>query len=246
MLNETTTNKLHEMNLGVMAQLFHAQMTDAAFAELGFEERFGLLVDAEWSSRKNNRLKRLIRTAGYEFPNAAIEDIEYHADRNLDKSLIMRLGTCNYVQEYHNIIILGATGNGKTYLANAFGMAANRNFYTVKYIRLPDLLGELAVARGEGRYSKVVKQYKQVKLLILDEWLLFPMNDIETRDVLDIVNARHKRASTIFCSQFPPEGWYQKINEPTIADAIIDRIVHDAYTIFIDAKGMRERKGIKK
>jgi DNA replication protein DnaC len=234
------------MNLSVMAQSFQTQMTDPAFAELGFEDRFGMLVDAEWSSRKNNRLKRLIRNAAYEFLNAAIEDIEYHAYRNLDKSLIVRLGTCNYVQEHHNIIIFGATGNGKTYIANAFGMAANRNFYTVKYIRLPDLLGELAIARGEGQYPKVVKQYKQVKLLILDEWLLFPISDIEARDILDIVNARHKRASTIFCSQFPPEGWYQKINEPTIADAIVDRIVHDSYTILIDGKGMRERKGIKK
>ena len=125
-------------------------------------------------------------------------------------------------------------------------MAASRSFYTVKYIRLPDLLGELAIARGEGRYQKVVKQFKQVKLLILDEWLLFPISDTDARDVLDIINARHKRASTIFCSQFAPEGWRQKINEPTVADAICDRIVHDSYTILIEGSGMRERKGIAK
>ena len=244
MLNETTVSKLYEMKLSVMAAKFREQYSDPKFAELAFEERLGIIVDAEWTSRKNNRLARLIRNAGYEIPGASVEDIEYHADRKLDSAQITRLSTCAYIQESHNIIILGATGNGKTYIANAFGMAANRNFYTVKYIRLPDLLGELAIARGEGRYHKVVKQYKQVKLLILDEWLLFPISDTDARDVLDIINARHKRASTIFCSQFPPEGWYQKINEPTVADAICDRIVHDSYQILIDGTGMRERKGI--
>ena len=246
MLNETTVNKLHEMKLSVMAAKFREQYSDPKFAELAFEERLGIIVDAEWTSRKNNRLARLIRSAGYEIPGASVEDIEYHDDRKLDSAQITRLSTCAYIQEGHNIIILGATGNGKTYIANAFGMAANRNFYTVKYIRLPDLLGELAIARGEGRYHKVVKQYKQVNLLILDEWLLFPISDTDARDVLDIINARHKRASTIFCSQFPPEGWYQKINEPTVADAICDRIVHDSYTILIEGTGMRERKGINK
>jgi len=246
MLNESTVNKLHEMKLSVMAATFRDQCASPKFTELTFEERLGMIVDAEWTSRKNNRLTRLIRNAGYEIPGASIEDIEYHADRKLDKAQITRLSTCTYIQEYHNIIILGATGNGKTYIANAFGMTANRNFYTVKYIRLPDLLGELAIARGEGRYHKVIKQYKQVRLLILDEWLLFPISDTDARDVLDVINSRHKRASTIVCSQFPPEGWYQKINEPTVADAIIDRIVHDSYTIFIDGIGMRERKGINK
>ena len=136
--------------------------------------------------------------------------------------------------------------NGKTYLSNAFGIAANRNFYAVKHVRLPELLGELAVARGDGTYQKTVKQYKKVNLLIFDEWLLFPLKESEARDVLDIINARHKRGSTIFCSQFAPDGWYNKIGEPTIADAICDRIVHDSYTILIDGKiSMRERKGIK-
>jgi DNA replication protein DnaC len=125
------------------------------------------------------------------------------------------------------------------------GISASRSFYTVKYIRLPELLGELAIARGEGRYQKIVKQYKQVKLLILDEWLLFPIGDTDARDVLEIRGARHKKVSTIFCSQFPPECWHQKINEQAAADAICDRIVYDSYTIFIKGDGMRKRKGIK-
>ena len=245
MLSNTTASKLREMKLNVMAKAFQDQISDNKFLDMGFEERLGLIVDSEWISRKNNRLSRLIKNAGYEFPNACVEDIEYHADRKLDKTQITRLATCNYIQERHNIIILGATGNGKTYIANAFGMTANLNFYTVKYVRLPDLLGELAIARGEGCYQKAVKQYKEVKLLILDEWLLFPVSDTEARDILDIVNARHKRASTIFCSQLAPKGWYHKINEPTVAEAICDRIVHDTYTIIIEGSGMRERKGIK-
>jgi len=245
MLSNNTVGKLHEMKLSVMAKTFREQLENPDMDSLSFEERFGLLVDAEWSARKTNRLKRLIRNANYEIPGACIEDIEYHNDRKLDKAQITRLATCQYIEEYHNIIILGATGNGKTYLSNAFGMAASRNFYTVKYIRLPELLGELAIARGEGRYQKVVKQYKQAKLLILDEWLLFPISDSDARDVLDIVNARHKRASTIFCSQFAPEGWHGKIGEPAVADAICDRIVHDSYSIIIGGDGMRKRKGIK-
>ena len=245
MLSENTVGKLHEMKMSVMAKTFREQTLDGNMDSLPFEERLGLLVDAEWSARKTNRLKRLIRGANYDIPNACIEDIEYHADRKLDKAQVTRLATCQYIEECHNIIILGATGNGKTYLSNAFGMAASRKFYTVKYIRLPELLGELAIARGEGRYLKAVKQYKQCRLLILDEWLLFPISDTDARDVLDIVNYRHKRASTIFCSQFPTNAWHGKIGEPTVADAICDRIVYDSYTILIGGDGMRKRKGIK-
>ena len=245
MLSNNTVGKLHEMKMSVMAKTFREQLEDGNMDSLSFEERFGLLVDAEWSARKSNRLKRLIRNANYDIPGASIEDIEYHPDRKLNKEQITRLATCQYIEECHNIIILGATGNGKTYLSNAFGMAASRNFYTVKYIRLPELLGDLAIARGEGRYQKVVKQYKTAKLLIIDEWLLFPITDSDARDILDIVNARHKRASTIFCSQFAPEGWHGKIAEPAVADAICDRIVHDSYSIIIGGDGMRKRKGLK-
>ena len=166
MLNNTTVSKLHEMKLGVMAGAFQKQMADQAFADISFEERFGLMVDAEWASRKNNRLTRLIRAADYAFPAACLEDIEYHADRQLDKTLITRLGTCNYLQENRNVLILGATGSGKTYLANALGMTASRSFYTVRYVRLPDLFNELAIARAEGTFRKVMKAYRQTRLLI--------------------------------------------------------------------------------
>jgi DNA replication protein len=245
MLNAATANRLHEMKLSSMVDILRQQAETPGIEDLSFDERLGLLVDAEWARRKSNQLNRLVKSANLGIPGAALENIEYHADRNLDKAQITRLATCNYIAEKRNIIILGATGAGKSYLSCAFGVAACRSFYTVKYIRLPELLSDMALAHCNGNWRSLMKQYKKVSLLILDEWLLVPLSQNEARDLLEIIEARHKQGSTIFSSQFAPEGWHVKIGEDTLADAILDRIIHDSYTITISGRdSMRKKKGI--
>lgn len=244
MLTEKTVSKLNEMHLTTMAKAFKGQMTESNVSNLSFEDRFGLLVDQEWTSRKNNNLKRLIKQAKFSESGACIEDVEYNADRNLNQTQNMRLSTCNYITERHNIIFLGATGSSKTYIACALGMVAARNFLKIRHVRLPESLTELTIARGNGTYRKVIQQYKKPALLILDEWLLYPLKETEARDLLEIAEARYKKASTIFCSQLDVPSWRDKIGDLILADAICERIVHDSYRIIIDCKEfMRKRNG---
>jgi DNA replication protein DnaC len=247
MTNEATIEKLIEMRLTTMADVLRQQLEDSSMDELSFMERVGLIVDREYISRKNNHLKRLIKHADFDQPQASIADINYAPARKLNRNQILELTTCRYIPDAYNIIILGAAGSGKSYLACALGIEACKNFYTVKYIRLPELSIELEMAREEGTFAKLIKQYAKYKLLILDEWLLVKLTEVQARDLLEIIHSRHKHASTIFCSQFAPAGWHVKIGEPTLADAILDRIVHDSYTIEIHSDGinMRHEYGLK-
>jgi len=251
MVRETTLNKLIEMRLTAMADVLRAQFNDPSYEKLSFEERFGILVDTEYNSRKNRRLTRLIKNARFDIPTACIADINYSSGRLLNKDLIMRLSSCDYIANKYNVIIMGASGSGKSYLACALGLQACQQFYKVRYIRLPEMLAELAIAKDEGTYPKVFHQFRKPQLLIIDEWMLVSLSESEAKNLFEIIHARHKRASTIFCSQFSPAGWHAKIGMNPLADSVLDRIVHDSYTIEIKNKpgqehSMREIYGIKR
>lgn len=253
MINQVTIDKLIQMRLSAMADAFRLQLDDSRMADVPFEDRFGMLVDIEYTSRKNNRFKRLVKNARFEQSDACIAAIDYGHGRKLNKSLINDLATCEYIGDYRNIFITGATGSGKTYMACAFGMEACKQYYTVRYVRLPDLLLDLQSAAGDaGTFVKVLKTYTNPKLLIIDEWLLLKLTESESKLVFELIHKRRSRSSTIFCSQFREEGWYERLggDDNPLADAIMDRIAYNSYKINIESSdpsrdiSMREVYGL--
>jgi len=245
-LCEQTIDKLTELHLRPMAKAFREQLIDPAMKGLSFEDRFGLIVDRQWADRKSAHIARLTKAATFKFSGACVENIEYHADRNLNRDQILQLATGKYIKSKNNIIIMGASGAGKSYFGCAFGVSACRQFHKTKYIRLPELLEDLHIARGEGTYKKVMAAYKKFALLIFDEWLLSPLSNMQTADLFEIIESRYGEASTIFLAQSAPVGWHQMIGENRIADAILDRIVHNSHEILIEGEmSMRERYGLR-
>lgn len=246
MLNEPTMEKLYEMRLSAMAEAWVAQQKDAAIGALSFDERMALLVEAEHTSRDNRRLKRLLKDAELRIPSACMEDVKATPARGLEKTMVRQLGSCAWLGEHLNVLITGATGVGKSYLASALGQAACRKGLRVMYRRVPRLFDELALARADGSYTRVLSRLAKAELLILDDLGLGTPTESQRNDLLEVLEDRYGRTSTVVTSQLEQKKWHEWIGEPTIADAILDRLVHNAYKLDLVGASGRKEKGTDK
>ena len=242
MLLQQTLDLLYAMKLNAMAEGFKEQMNQADIHELSFEERFSLLVDRQWNYRENRKIKRLLDGAKLKL-NACIEDIDFKAPRGIDKSVILRLADCQWIKNAENIIITGPTGGGKTYIACALANKACRMGLPAFYIRIPRLFQELGIAKADGSYAKIMKRLLRTKVLILDDFGLAPLAPAERHDLLEIVEDRHGTSSTIVTTQLPIGSWHDAIKDPTIADAILDRLIHNAHKISL--KGVESMRKLR-
>lgn len=242
MLNEQTLEKLYAMKLAGMAEGMKKQMESATMDGLAFEERFAMLVDAQHLYQENKRLKRLLESARLKL-SASLEDVDYRTPRGLDKSVMVSLGSCEWIRRRRNIIITGPTGTGKTFLACALAQKGCREGFGAFYARCPKLYFSLAIAKADGSYARTAAKLAKVPVLILDDFGLAALTDPERRDLLEVIDDRHETASTIITSQLPVEHWHETIGDPTIADALLDRLVHNAHTIRLTGKdSMRKKK----
>jgi len=241
MLNHPTLDKLHTLRFVGMAKALSEQMAVPDITELSFEERLGLLIDREMTEREDRRLHTRLRQAKLKH-DACIEDIDYRHPRKLDKSLVLDLAQCQWIRRHLNILIMGPTGVGKTWIACALAHKACCEGHHALYLRLPRLLEALPIAKGDGSYAKLLARLAKIDVLILDDWGLSPLNAEQRRDLLEIVEDRHDRRSTIVTSQLPVDKWHDMIGDSTLADAILDRLVHNAYKISLKGESMRKRK----
>ena len=244
MLNEPTIEKLHEMRLSAMADAWTAQQKDTKLGSLGFDERFGLLVDAEHMARDNRRLARLLKDAALRIPTACVEDVRISPVRGLDKAMVRQLGSCAWVGEHQNVLVTGLTGVGKSYLACALGQSACRKGMRVAYRRVPRLFDELALARSDGSYARVLSRLAKMDVLILDDLGLGAPKEAQRHDLLEVLEDRYGRVSTIITSQLEVKKWHEWIGDPTVADAILDRVVHNAFKLTLTGPTGRGEKGM--
>lgn len=239
MLVNPTIEKLKLLKLTGMVKALDEQMSSPGIGELDFFERLGLLVDREVMDRENRRLKARLKVARLR-QSASLEDIDYLTPRGLDRGLMASLASCAWVASGRNVLVTGATGAGKSYIACALAQKAMREGFSALYKRVPRLLGELAFARADGSYPKLMKTLATTQLLILDDWGLAPLSEEQDREVLEIIEDRHGLGSTLITSQLPVESWHQLLANPTVADAILDRLVHNAYRITLTGESMRK------
>lgn len=240
MLHHPTLEKLQSLRLAGMYKALTEQMTMPESETLSFEERLGLLADREMTERQDRHLKTRLRQARLKH-NACLEDLDYRAPRGLDKALMLQLATCRWVREGLNLIINGPTGVGKTWIACALAQKACREGYTARYLRLPRLFEDLGLAHGDGRFTKLMAGFAKTDLIILDDWGLAKFTAEQRRDMLELLDDRHGSRSTVVTSQVPVDHWHEVIGDHTLADAILDRLVHSAYRINLKGESMRKR-----
>jgi DNA replication protein DnaC len=240
MLMHPTIDKLHALHLSTMAETFAQHRGSTQYADLSFDDRFGLLVEAEWTAREQRRLTQRLRHAKLRYPEAAIEDVDFSTPRGLAREVVLSLGTGAWIRDHHTLLITGPTGVGKSWLACAFIQSACRHGYTGTYWRAPRLLHELAVSRGDGSYGRVLAKLAKLDLLAIDDWLLASLTETERRDLLEVLEDRSERASTLIASQLPPTAWHAAIGEPSVADAICDRLIHRAHKLTLKGGTMRD------
>ena len=242
MILEQTLEKLRSMKLYGMLSAIEEQRNQPEVASLNFEDRFGLLVDQEWTYKENRRMQYRLRRARLKIKDAAVEQIDYQIPRNLNKSLLLSLTTSDWIAKMHNVIITGPTGCGKSFLACALAQKACRDGHTALYKRAPRLFHELNLARADGSYGKLLQKLARVQLLVIDDWGISAMEEMERRDFLEILEDRYKSSSTIMTSQVPINKWHDTIGDPTLADAILDRVVHNAHKIRLKGESVRKTK----
>ena len=242
MLIHPTIDKLNSMRLTGMAKEVRTQLETPEIHNLPFEDRLALIVDMEFMERERRQLATRLKNAKMR-QNAVLEDLDTRASRQIDRSLLASLSTCQWVKKKHNLLITGATGAGKTWLSCALSHTACRLGITTLYHRLPTLMQELDLARHDGRYKKVMKSIANADLLVLDDWGIAPMSPEQLRDLLEIIDERYHKSSTLITSQLPVANWHEALNDPTMADAILDRVLHNAYKI--DLKGEESMRKLR-
>jgi len=242
MLPHPTIEKLHSMRLTGMLRALQDQLQMPECQGLSFEERLGLLIDREATERQNRRLATRLKQARLR-QTAVLEDIDFRHPRGLDRALLLSLASCQWIKNHDNCAITGPTGVGKTYLACALANKACREGYSVLYTRTTRLLQEIAVARVDGFYPRKLASIEKFDLLVLDDWAMAPLNDQQRRDLLEILDDRYDRRATLVAAQVPVENWHENIGDPTLADAILDRLIHNAHKLTLTGESMRKQRG---